>query len=127
MLDEVTTLLPFVYAHDVARSAEFYQLLGFAQLAAGGHDTWRWAYLRSGDAGLILASDGTPPAADPGPAVLYLSVADLDTVLHRLADAGAVAEHLGYPDHAPGGEPRVTDPDNHGLIIAQPTGVPGGS
>ncbi|HYN97966.1 MAG TPA: VOC family protein, partial [Pilimelia sp.] len=116
MSDEVAALLPFVYVRDVARSVEFYRLLGFDRQAGGADDTWRWAYLAAGTAGLIVASDGTPPAADPGPALLYVSVADLGAALGRLAEAGVAAEHLGYPDHAPGGEARVADPDNHGLI-----------
>jgi acyl-CoA reductase-like NAD-dependent aldehyde dehydrogenase len=33
-------------------------------------------------------------------------------------------EHLGYPAHAPGGELRVLDPDQHVIMIAQITGAP---
>jgi hypothetical protein len=62
--------------------------------------------------------------AYPGPVLLYFRVTDADTLQRTLGAAGASVEHLGYPDHAPGGELRVLDPDGHGLMLGQVTGAP---
>jgi len=116
--------VPVVYATDIERSVDFYQLLGFALQIRGHDDEWRWAYLKCGDTGMLLAAGGSVWTADPGPVLLYLRVTDADALQRTLAAAGVHVEHLGYPDHAPGGELRVLDPDGHGLMLGQVTGTP---
>jgi hypothetical protein len=41
----------------------------------------------------------------------------------QLAAAGVSVTHVGYPEHAPGGELRAIDPDGHVVMIAQTTGA----
>lgn len=125
MGSDVRSVVPVVYVSDVGRAAGFYELLGLSTQGSGADGTWRWAFLQCGEHGILLASDGSSPAPDPGPAFMYVNVGDLTAVTAALRAVGVEVEHLGYPDHAPGGEARVTDPDGHGILVGQPTGVPG--
>jgi catechol 2,3-dioxygenase-like lactoylglutathione lyase family enzyme len=126
MPHEVRTVVPVIYVTDIDRSEQFYRLLGFTTHSGGSDETWRWAYLNAGEAGMLLASGSATLTGDPGPALLYVTVTDLEIVTRALAGADFTVEHMGYPDHAPGGEARVTDPDGHGVVLGQPTALPGG-
>lgn len=111
-----------LYVADLATSIRFYEALGYRQQASGDDDDWQYAYLKCGGLGLLLAS-GATPGEPAGPVVLYLVVHDADAVQAALLGAGAPVEHLGYPDHAPGGELKAVDPDGHGVMLGQVTGV----
>lgn len=124
MAEPIAGCVPVVYATDIERSVDFYQLLGFTVQTRGHDDEWRWAYLKCGDTGILLGAGGSVWTADPGPVLLYLRVTDADATKRVLEAAGVSVEHLGYPDHAPGGELRVLDPDGHGLMLGQVTGTP---
>jgi len=121
---EVNASVPVVYVTDIGTSARFYELLGLACQIRGEDGEWRWAYLKCGDVGLLLASGVSVLSADPGPVLLYLRTDDISQIENALKDGGMHVEHLGYPDHAPGGELKVVDPDGHCLMIGQITGVP---
>jgi predicted enzyme related to lactoylglutathione lyase len=112
-----------LYVTDLARSARFYQLLGYAEQASGQDSEWAYRYLKTGACGLLLAA-GTTVARQTGPVTLYLQVHDADAVAGELRAAGVPVEHLGHPDHAPGGELKVTDPDGYVLLLGQVTGAP---
>ncbi|GAA0810029.1 VOC family protein [Spirilliplanes yamanashiensis] len=124
MSSEVRSVVPVVYVADQARAQAFYQLLGFSVAAEGTGDGWAWTLLQSGELSVMLATGAQEPQPDSGPAVLYVLLTELDPVLAALTGAGYAAEHLGYPDHAPGGEARATDPDGHGIMLGQPTALP---
>lgn len=119
----VHSVVPVVYVVDPARSCAFYQLVGFSVAAEGTDGEWRWVLLQSGPLSVMLAAGSTAPPVDPGPAVLYVVLSDLEAVRQALEAAGHTVQHLGYPDHAPGGEARATDPDGHGLMLGQRTAV----
>lgn len=120
----VHSLVPVVYVTDVAASVAFYGLLGFEPQVNGDDGQWSWAYLRCAELGILLGCGPATPPAEPGPVHIYLRTDDLATLQERVTAAGVPSEHLGYPDHAPGGELRVADPDNHVIIIGQTTGAP---
>jgi hypothetical protein len=124
VVEAVTGCVPVVYTTDVGLSTRFYGLLGFVEQTSGQDEEWRWAYLTCADSGILLAAGGSVWPADPGPVVLYLRAVDVEAIQRALEAAGHPVEHLGYPDHAPGGELRVLDPDGHGLMIGQITGTP---
>jgi hypothetical protein len=126
MSADLLSVVPVVYVTDIDRSERFYQLLGLSVLASGSDDTWRWSYLRSGELGVLLARGTSALPAQAGPVQLYLTAGDLESLSKQLSTGGHEVQHLGYPDHAPGGEVRVTDPDGHGIVVAQPIAVPGG-
>jgi|SRR5262245_14623830 len=120
----VNACVPVVYVTDIATSVPFYELLGFACEVAGQDGEWSYAYLKTGDVGVLLAAGGSVSSNDPGPVLLYLRADDVARLEGRLREAEVPTEHLGYPDHAPGGEVKVIDPDGHVLMIGQITGFP---
>jgi hypothetical protein len=121
---QVTGCVPVVYVTDIELSVRFYALLGFGEQVNGTADEWRYSYLTCDTTGLLLAAGGSVWSAEQGPVLLYLRLTDVDAVQRALEAAGHTAEHLGYPDHAPGGELKVLDPDGHGLLLGQVTGAP---
>ena len=116
--------VPVVYVADVRTSVAFYVHLGFSEQISGQDGEWTWSYLKCGDVGLLLAGGGSVWTGDPGPVLLYLRGDDVAGLEPTLREAGVEVEHLGYPDHAPGGELKVLDPDGHGLLLGQVTGAP---
>jgi catechol 2,3-dioxygenase-like lactoylglutathione lyase family enzyme len=122
--DPVVGCVPVVYVTDIELSVRFYTLLGFRAGASGSADEWRYSYLTCAATGLLLAAGGSVWSAEQGPVLLYLRVADVEAAQRALEEAGHAVEHLGYPDHAPGGELKVLDPDGHGLLLGQVTGAP---
>jgi predicted enzyme related to lactoylglutathione lyase len=125
MSSAVRAVVPVVYVTDPERSCAFYELIGLARTAEGRDADWRWVLLQSGELSMMIAAGDAALPPDAGPAVLYCVVPDLDAVRTALTAAGHVVDHLGYPDHAPGGEARAVDPDGHGVMLGQTTGVPG--
>ncbi len=124
MTAAVRTLVPVVYVSELEPSVAFYTLLGFGEVSRGDDGEWAWSYLRRGELGILLAVGGAPLDARQRPAIMYCQTDDAAGLQQRLAAAGAPVEHLGYPDHAPGGELRTTDPDGHGILVGQTTGAP---
>jgi hypothetical protein len=123
MPSQVRSVVPVVYVADQARSRAFYRLLGFAVTATGSDAGWQWTLLQSGELSVMLATGTDDVQPDSGPAVIYVVLAALDPVITALTAAGHPVDHLGYRDHAPGGEARATDPDGHGIMLGQPTGM----
>jgi hypothetical protein len=119
----VYACVPVVYVTDIGTSVAFYGLLGFACEVDGEDAEWRWSYLKCGEVGVLLAAGGSVWTADPGPVLLYLRSNNIGGIERALKDADMPFEHLGYPDHAPGGELKVVDPDGHTLMIGQITGM----
>jgi hypothetical protein len=124
----VRSCTPVLYVTDVPDSVRFYALLGFVEQVAGTDAQWRYSYLKCDALGLLLAGGGMPShGGDAGPVTLYLQVVDVAAMVEALREAGVPVEHLGYPDHAPGGEAKVVDPDGFGVMLGQVTGmVPAG-
>ena len=121
MLAAVNACVPVVYVTDVPTSVAFYELLGFACQVVGQDGEWNYAYLKTDEVGLLLAAGGSVWSNDPGPVLLYLRADDVARLVAQLRAAGVPTEHLGYPDHAPGGEVKVIDPDGHVLMVGQIT------
>jgi catechol 2,3-dioxygenase-like lactoylglutathione lyase family enzyme len=124
VVGEVNACVPVVYVTDVPTSVAFYGLLGLACQVTGQDGEWHWAYLKTGEVGLLLAGGGSVWSNDPGPVLLYLRTDDVSELVRCLEAAGMPVEHLGYPDHAPGGEVKVVDPDGHVLMVGQVAGTP---
>jgi hypothetical protein len=116
----VTRLVPFVHVEDVERSIAFYHHLGFVVANVYSYrGTAVWAELRSGEAEVMVSTDGD--AIDPsGQGVLfYLYSDELAALRAQLLAAGvAVGEIVDGP---PGvlQEMQLTDPDGYVLKVAQ--------
>jgi lactoylglutathione lyase len=116
---------PIVYASDVERAAQFWELLGFrrhVQLPEDGEPGY--VGLRRGAPGAELAISNGQWATDryglsmgDGPRFeMYVYVADLDGMLGQLADAAVPI--LREPEDMPWGERIATVADTEGNPVA---------
>jgi catechol 2,3-dioxygenase-like lactoylglutathione lyase family enzyme len=116
----VKALVPMAFVASVPRSIEFYRKLGFGpgntHTPEGGAEPV-WAWLRSGDAQIMLAraSDPVDPAVQA--VLFYLYCPNVAEFRRALLEAGLEAGPIAHPFYAPGGEFRVTDPDGYVLMV----------
>jgi hypothetical protein len=115
----VQAAVPVLYVRSVESAQAFYALFGYGQTQSGGDGDARWSYLQCGEHTLLLAGVHPPLIQVELPLLIYLYVTDLDALRERLAGAGHRCELVGYPDHAPGGEMRVPDPDGNVVLVGQ--------
>ena len=118
----VQAVVPVVYVQSLTTAVGFYEVLGFQAVITGQDGDWSWWYGRCGQASLLIAQDGHVKE-HRGPVQLYLHTDDVDTLHQRLLAAGVEVEHLGYPDSAPGGQLRTSDPDGRVIMISQTAGA----
>jgi predicted enzyme related to lactoylglutathione lyase len=123
----VSAAVPVCYVRNIEQSREFYALFGYAELRSGSDGDATWCYLQSGEQTLLLACVQPPLIQVELPLLIYLFVNDLATVRERLENAGHAVEPAGYPEHAPGGEARTTDPDGNGVLFGQRAAAPAGT
>ncbi len=77
---------------------------------------------------LLLVSTRPPLPVPALPLLFDFFFADLEIVIRRLAAAGVRYEHRGHPEHALGGEVRVSDPDGNTVLLSQrAAAAPGGT
>lgn len=113
-------LVAMVFVGDVGRSVEFYRLLGFevgntfTQEDATG-PTWAW--LRCGEAQLMLAAADEPVVAEQQRVLFYLYTDNVASAHASLAEAGLSPGEISSPFYAPRGEFRIVDPDGYTLMI----------
>ena len=129
----VRGLCPLLQVFDMPTSLRFYRdVLGFAEVAKSGQgDDVGWAWLRHGDAAVMLntAYDVGERPATPDPARvaahadtgLFLGCEDLDGAYAHLLAHGVKAEP---PRVAPYGMRQLyaTDPDGYSLCFQWPAG-----
>lgn len=126
----VSRAFPVVYASDVEREAQFWELLGFRrhfQLPAEGEPGY--VGLRSDASVAELAVTSVEWAMDryglsmgDGPRFeMYIYVADLDGMVRQLADAKVPI--LRAPEDMPWGEriATVADPEGNPVALCQQT------
>jgi catechol 2,3-dioxygenase-like lactoylglutathione lyase family enzyme len=124
-------LCPLIQVFDMPASLRFYRdVLGFAEVEKSGQgDDVGWAWLRLGDAAVMLNTaydlGERPPKPDParvaahGDTCLYLGCEDLEGAYGYLLTAGVKAER---PKVAPYGMKQLyaRDPDGYGLCFQWP-------
>ncbi len=116
----VHDLVPIAHVSDVERSTAFYRLLGFAVVSSRRVDgVLDWAWLKSGEASLMVARASAPIDPEQQAVLLYLYTDDLAALRGRLVGANLAASEIFHPDHMPNGELRVDDPDGYCLLIGQ--------
>ncbi|MEH0841089.1 VOC family protein [Micromonospora sp. CPCC 205711] len=124
MQSGVQAQVPVLYVADADAARAFYQLFGYTETRTGGDGESRWSYLRCGELTLLLAAVTPRLVTVELPLLIYLYVEDLEPTIARLTAAGYAVERVGYPEHAPGGECRVLDPDGNGVLFGQRRVVP---
>jgi catechol 2,3-dioxygenase-like lactoylglutathione lyase family enzyme len=113
-------LVPMVLVADVERSIAFYGLLGFEvgnTFAEEGATAPAWAWLRCGEAQLMLAAADEPIVADQQRVLFYLYTDDVAVARAKLAEEGLKPGEISNPFYAPRGEFEVKDPDGFVLMI----------
>ncbi len=117
----VRDLVPYAHVSDVARSVDFYSLLGFEPISTvggRGHDQW-WVYLQAERARLMLAAANEPVVADAQGVLFYLYSEDLRRLRDHLVAGGLDPSPIDHPAHMPAGELRLRDPDGYVLLVGQ--------
>lgn len=117
----VRDLVPYAHVRDVARSVDFYSLLGFEPIStvgSRGEDEW-WVYLQADRARLMLAAANEPLVAEEQGVLFYLYTDDLQRLRDQLVGAGLDPSPLRHPSHMPAGEIRLHDPDGYVLLVGQ--------
>jgi hypothetical protein len=117
---ELHSLVPLAEVTNLSRSIDFYGKLGFETdntHTPDGRTEPVWAWVRSGNAHLMLAAADEPVKARKHPVLFYLYCADVDAFRAALVDAGVETGPIEYPFWAPRGEFRLTDPDGYVLMI----------
>ena len=121
--EKLRRLVPLARVASVPASLAFYAKLGFDLVNTLGGDEPPWAWLRSGQADLMIERATLPVASDvvsEHPAVLfYLYVDDVYRFHTAISQAGVTAGELVFPTHSPMGEFRVVDPDGYVLLVGQ--------
>jgi len=121
-------LCPLIQVFDMPTSLRFYRdILGFEEVQkSGSSDDVGWAWLRHGDAEVMLNTaydvGERPPTPDPArvaahaDTTLYLSCQDLESAYDYLAAHGVTARP---PTVAPYGmkQLQATDPDGYGVCL----------
>ncbi len=113
-------LVPMVFVADVERSSAFYQHLGFEvrnTFAADNAPKPTWAWLRSGDALLMLAAASHPVIAEQQRVLFYVYTDDVAAARASLVEAGLGPGEITTPFYAPRGEFELKDPDGYTVMV----------
>src|SRR5690242_1469140 len=100
-------LVPLISVGDVERSIAFYQHLGFElgnTFAPPDAPRPAWAWLRSGDAQLMLAAAAKPVVRDQQSVLFYIYTDDVVSAHSSLTEAGLNPGAIATPFYAPRGE-----------------------
>jgi catechol 2,3-dioxygenase-like lactoylglutathione lyase family enzyme len=106
---------------DVARSADFYAKLGFAEQGSftpSGESAPVWVSLVSGNAQLMLSRASAPVLPDEQAVLFYVYCADVAAMHAQLAADGVEPGPITKPFFNPEGEFRLVDPDGYVVIVA---------
>jgi lactoylglutathione lyase len=113
-------------AADLDRAVGFYERLGFEERARTQVGTAAVIAVLGlpGEPNRLQLTQPLETEARSGGAYLVLEVADLDSALAGLADAGIVPDSIPPPDAEHGSRTAVLrDPDGHGVELMQRTGL----
>lgn len=117
----VQAITAMLHVHSVPRSIAFYEKLGFAvgnTHAPEGSAEPVWAWLKSGNAHVMLAKASDPVDSGQQAVLLYLYCPDVAEFRAQLVARGVEAGPITFPFYAPKGEFRVQDPDGYALMVS---------
>jgi hypothetical protein len=110
---------PMFHVADVERSIKFYEFLGFEAIDTEGCGPIGWARLHCEGGGIMLlrAEEGHAVDATAQGVILYLYVADLETLREQLIVGGIEVPPIAHPGYMPSGELSLFDPDGYRVSI----------
>lgn len=120
MVVQVRSLVPLAHVRSVPASIAFYRLLGFETVntfTPQDRDVPTWAYLKAGQARLMLGEAGEPVAASRQAVLFYLYCDDVAALREELLARGIPAGPIQTPFYAPRGEFRIEDPDGYVIMV----------
>jgi predicted enzyme related to lactoylglutathione lyase len=109
-----------VFVAEVEASIAFYGRLGFEvgnTFAAYGATKPTWAWLRSGEAQLMLAAANEEIVADQQRVLFYIYTDDVAAAHATLTKAGLNPGPITTPFYAPRGEFQLVDPDGYVVMV----------
>lgn len=112
-------LVSMIAVADIERSIEFYRHLGFEvgnTFQPEGATKPSWAWLRSGEAQLMLSAE-TEPAGNKHSVLLYAYTEDVEAAYASLVEAGLNPGAIAKPFYSPRGEFEIVDPDGYLVMI----------
>jgi predicted enzyme related to lactoylglutathione lyase len=116
---KLASLVPMAHVADVAKSAEFYKLLGFEVKNTVEHEGHvQWAWLQNGAADLMLARSARPMNPGAQDVLFYMYAPDVAAYRAGLEAKGVKVGPMKYPFYSPRGEFRIDDPDGYALFVA---------
>lgn len=119
MTGRLKAVIATTYVRDLDASRAFYEYLGFREERSGASPEARWSVVASGDHRILLVSASPPLAMPQVPLLFYFYFSDLAARVAALRAAGLTVEDLGHPEHSPGGEVKVIDPDGNAILAGQ--------
>ena len=113
-------LVPMLSVADVERSIAFYRHLGFElgnTFAPPDATKPSWAWLRSGDAQLMVAAASEPVVPEQHAVLFYVYTDDVAAARSALVEAGLSPGEITTPFYAPRGEFELVDPDGYIVMV----------
>ena len=120
MTPAVLGMVAATYVRDIETSRSFYRLLGFSERSSGKAAGSAWSALQHGEYQVLLASTWPPLDVPPLPLLFCLCFDDVDAVIGALREGGFDVLGTGHPQHLPGGEAKVRDPDGNTVLLGRP-------
>jgi predicted enzyme related to lactoylglutathione lyase len=115
----LASLVPMAHVADVRKAVEFYQLLGFElKNTVENEGRLQWAWLKNGEADLMLALSARPMNPDAQDVLFYLYAPDVACYRQELEAKGVKVGPMKYPFYSPRGEFRIDDPDGYTLFVS---------
>jgi catechol 2,3-dioxygenase-like lactoylglutathione lyase family enzyme len=116
---KLASLVPMAHVADVAKSVEFYRLLGFeVKNTFEQEGQMQWAWLRNGGADLMLARSGREMNPGAQDILFYMYAPDVAAYRAELEKKGVKVGPLKYPFYSRRGEFRVDDLDGYTLFVS---------
>jgi hypothetical protein len=118
---DIHRVVAFGHVADVARTQNFYALLGFEVMSELKGEDGRpsWTYLQAGAGALMFSLADEPVVSEQQAVMFYLYCDDVVGLRQRLLEAGVNVPEITFPPYMQEGEICVQDPDGYTLLIGQ--------
>ena len=116
---KTTQLVATISVTDIECSIEFYRHLGFEvgnSFQPEGATKKSWAWLRSGQAQLMLSAT-TEPVVNTHTVLFYAYTEDVEAAYASLLEAGLNPGAITKPFYSPRGEFETVDPDGYVVMV----------